>query len=227
MCLYRLGYSHVRNLLLRLKGQPVTRILTFHDIPAGDEGNFRKMLYTAKRYSNVLSLDDYFSGKCASDRVNTVLTFDDGYKSWVTEAAPTLRNLGLPATFFISSGLLGEDKPNNAEFLNSRLQLTGDTVGLTKQDVRDLAGQGFTIGGHTSNHSNLSQMFDDAQITLEIAQDKQELERIIGREIRYFAYPYGGCRNERVNLSGLVEGAGYMGAVTTVAGFNTSVTDPY
>ena len=99
LLLYYLGYSRIRNLVFRLKQKPVTRIVMFHDILPEASGFFKANLYFLKRHTNVVSLDDFFSGKLSSKKINVVITFDDGYKSWVTLAVPTLKELGYDAVY--------------------------------------------------------------------------------------------------------------------------------
>ncbi|NOY63455.1 MAG: polysaccharide deacetylase family protein [Gammaproteobacteria bacterium] len=38
------------------------------------------------------------------------ITFDDGFRNNVTHAAPILKNLGIPATFFLSTGYIGKQR---------------------------------------------------------------------------------------------------------------------
>jgi peptidoglycan/xylan/chitin deacetylase (PgdA/CDA1 family) len=226
LILYYLGCPGIRNLLVRLQGQSLTRFVTFHDIPNQAVDNFRAILRFLKHKTKVVSLDDYFVGKVSNDKINVVITFDDGYGSWITNVVPALQELQMPATFFISSGFLGLAKKDADAFIRDRLKADSKAlVGLTKENVRQLADAGFTIGGHTCNHVNLGQMEDVTNLTREVVVDKQKLESIIGREIHYFAYPFGACRNPKIDLIGVLKGAGYKGAVTTAVGFNTAQTN--
>ena len=45
-------------------------------------------------------MEDFFSGRSRDNIINVVLTFDDGYKGWVTNGLPLLKRLNLPAAFF-------------------------------------------------------------------------------------------------------------------------------
>ena len=231
LLLYFLGYSRIRNWVLRLGHKPVVVVVYFHDLPPETIECFRADLHFLKRSTNVVSLDDYFSGRLSSEKINVVITFDDGYKSWVTDAVPILKEMGLPATFFISSGFVGLSKEDQSEFMRSKLFLelppASISGGLNVEDVRKFVEEGFTVGGHTVNHCNLAELQDSVRLRYEIAEDKMRLEKIIGKQIDYFAYPFGAYQNPKLNLAEVLKESGYRGAVTTVSGFNTVSTRPY
>jgi len=46
-----------------------------------------------------------------SDQPAAVITFDDGYRDNLTAGLPVLRKYGLPATFFIAAGSMGNQEP--------------------------------------------------------------------------------------------------------------------
>ena len=229
--LYSLGYSKIRNWLLRLQHKPVAVFVYFHDLPPETIGCFRANLHFLKRSTNVISLDDFFSGRLSSEKINVVITFDDGYKSWITDAVPILKEMGLPATFFVTSGFVGLSKEDESEFMRSKLLIKlrpgSITGGLNVEDVRKFVDEGFTVGGHTLNHCNLAGLRDSVQLKYEITEDKMRLERIIGKKIDYFAYPFGAYQNPEINLAEVLKESGYRGAVTTVSGFNSVGTSPY
>lgn len=227
-----LGYSRIRNLVLRLQRKPVARFVTFHDVLPEALGCFEANLHFLKRSTNVVSLDDFFSGRLASEKINTVITFDDGYKSWVSDAVPVLKELGLPAMFFVSSGFVGLSKEDEAEFIRSKLLLKPTphrriTGGLNFEDVRRIVEEGFTVGGHTLNHCNLAELRDSVQLRYEIAEDKMRLERLTGTKIEYFSYPFGAYQNPVINVTEVLRESGYRGAVTTISGFNSITSNPY
>jgi peptidoglycan/xylan/chitin deacetylase (PgdA/CDA1 family) len=228
LLLYYLGYAKVRNFLLRFRGKPVARFVMFHDIPDEAEENFRATLRFLKQQTNVVSLNDYFAGRLCSKKVNVVVTFDDGYKSWISKAAPALRQLEMPATFFISSGFLGLSDEKEDEFTRVNLKVTRKITGsLSEKDVRWLSEEGFAIGGHTCAHANLADIRGRTELLREILNDKRKLEAIIGKEIHFFAYPFGVYNHPSEDLKGVLEEAGYTGAVTTIPGFNNAGTNRY
>jgi len=228
LLLYYLGFSRTRNMLFRFQRKPVARFVTFHDIPNEADANFRATLRFLKQNTNVISLDEFFAGRLSCKMMNTVITFDDGYKSWMSNALPALRQHGLPATFFVSSGFLGLPRNDEAEFIRSKLKTTRKTSGgLSETDVRKIADENFTIGGHTWNHLNLAGIRDMAELRREILSDKRRLESIIGKEIQYFAYPFGAYRNPDNDLIEVLKEVGYRAALTTVPGFNTAGSNPH
>lgn len=233
LLLYYFGYSKVINFLYRLQRKPITRIITFHDIPLESVEYFEANLRFLRRNTNVVSFDDFFSGRLSLDRINVVITFDDGYKSWVTHALPILKNLELPATFFVSSGFVGLSKEDEIKFVRTKLLLTQDLVlhtatrSLAIEDLKRIVGEGFTVGGHTSNHCNLAEIYDSAKLRYEIADDKAKLEIMTCRNIEYFAYPSGAYQNPKLDLTEVLREVGYRAAVTTVSGFNSASTSPY
>lgn len=228
---YYLGYSRINNLILRCLCKPVTRILAFHDVLSKDLKNFETNLFFLKCKTNVTSLDNYFGNRLVTDKINVVITFDDGYKSWVTNVLPILKKLELPATFFISSGFVGLTKEEETEFKRRKLfrklpprEISG---GLSLSDFHKLTDAGYAIGGHTVNHVDLTEALDIGRLKHEIAEDKRWLEHMTGRNISYFSYPTGAFRNPQINLVELLREADYKAAVTTVAGFNTEHTNPF
>lgn len=217
--------------MLRILHRPVTRFVTFHDIMPEAAGYFKRNLCFLKKSTNVVSLDDFFSARLSSKKINVVITFDDGYKSWPNYAIPQLQKLRLPATFFVTSGFVGLSKKDEVEFMQSRLFLTHGphrkTIGLSSEDLKEIAEKGFTIGGHALNHYNLGKLQDISQVKYEITEDKLRLEKITGVKVEYFAYPSGAYYNPRINLINMLKESGYKGAVTTVPGFNNARSNPF
>lgn len=228
---YYLGFSRTRNMLLRLRRKPVARFVAFHDILPEALSHFKANIRFLKRHTNVISIEDYFSGRTLSNKINVVITFDDGYKSWLTCAVPVLKKFGLPAIFFITSGFIGLSLEDETEFVRSNLCQTLDNQrisgSLSIEEVKKIVEEGFAIGGHTLNHCNLGKLEDNAQLRNEIAEDKRRLEEITSAKIEYFAYPSGADFNPMTNLVSLIAESGYKGAVTTVPGFNSKKANPF
>lgn len=109
--LHRLGHTTGLS-LSRAREFPVARIITFHavGVPSCSTEAFTAQLEFLKKNFRVVSLAELV--KALRDRQPDIahwvaLTFDDGTRNNGTVAAPILKRLGLPATFFICPGLVG------------------------------------------------------------------------------------------------------------------------
>ena len=81
-------------------------VMTFHSVPSG--AWFRRALEAIGRWYRFVGVEevcDYFEGR---QRFNDccLVTFDDGERSFATEALPVLETLGVPAVLFVSPGVL-------------------------------------------------------------------------------------------------------------------------
>src|SRR6187200_49702 len=135
------------------------------------------------------------------------VTFDDGYHDNLDHAIPVLRDLGIPATFFIPTAIIdGTARPYWYE---------RPPPMLTWSELRQIAQDGlFAIGAHTCTHPALPKLSDDAAWT-EIAASKREVEERTGRRAEAFAYPAGVYGEREVRM---VREAGYRVGVTTLPG---------
>jgi hypothetical protein len=83
-----LRYGTLRNSLLRVRHRAVARFVTFHDVPVESFRLFREKLDFLKRRTRVISLEDYFAVRLSEEKINVVITFDDGYGSDIAVPAP-------------------------------------------------------------------------------------------------------------------------------------------
>ena len=80
------------------------------------------------------------------------LTFDDGWRNWLTVALPVLRSLDVRATFFVCPGLFGRQHPD----------VPGEAGELIRaEEARALHDAGMELGSHTLTHPDLRAL-DDA-----------------------------------------------------------------
>ncbi len=155
----------------------------------------------------------------APDRTNCIaLTFDDGFASVAAIAAPLLREAGVPATLFLTTGYVGRDNrwPSQPRSAPARPMMSW-------RDVEELHRDGWEIEAHTQTHPELLEL-SDAGIEHEVEAPKHEIERRLGRTPQSFAYPYGRF-DERVVKA---VRAHYRYAVSTrMAALDDGVADPY
>jgi peptidoglycan/xylan/chitin deacetylase (PgdA/CDA1 family) len=122
---------------------------------------------------------DELTGAPASGTV--VLTFDDGFRTALTDVAPLLERLSVRGTFYVSPGLFGEQ----------HTQVSGDQGRLLNADeAKALVEAGMELGSHTMSHPDLRKL-SDQDLASELEESKAAIEKITGRPCRTFAYPYG------------------------------------
>lgn len=106
-------------------------------------------------------------------------------------------------------------------------KLLPDNLMMTTDQVCELSRAGMEIGGHTVTHPILATL-NRGQAKHEILDGKERLEKIIGKQLRLFAYPNG--KPGKDYLPGhveLVRELGFEGAVSTQWGVSSSSTDLY
>jgi peptidoglycan/xylan/chitin deacetylase (PgdA/CDA1 family) len=96
---------------------------------------------------------------------------------------------------------------------------------LSRDQVRKLADAGVEIGGHTVLHPILTSVSEE-RARNEIVDGKRELEAIIGRPVKVFAYPNGKPQRDYADCHvEMAKAAGFELAVTTVNGLATPMND--
>lgn len=102
-----------------------------------------------------------------------------------------------------------------------------DARALTPSELAQLAASDMvTIGAHTVDHVRLRGLPPREQ-EQSISSSKEELERLSGRAITHFAYPYGGPDSFDDHSVDAVRSAGFETACTTVPGNARSTSDPH
>jgi peptidoglycan/xylan/chitin deacetylase (PgdA/CDA1 family) len=94
-------------------------------------------------------------------------------------------------------------------------------------DLRQMADAGVEIGAHTCSHIDLGGQLPPAQLDKEIAGCKRELEDAIGREVRYFAFPYGLPQNLSSAAFRVAHRSGFRGVCSAYGGYNFPGDDPF
>lgn len=96
---------------------------------------------------------------------------------------------------------------------------------MTSRQVAQLHRAGMSIGGHTLRHPILATL-DDAEATVEIAENRRRLEQLTGTAVDLFAYPNGkpGADFDQRHPS-LLRELGFRAAVTTSPGVTGAGTD--
>ena len=89
--------------------------------------DFRDQMRWLHNYANVISMDelvDMYHSKSRVPKKTVVVTFDDGFKNNYTVAAPILSEFKIKTTFYITSGMIGGEKPFWVDEIESCLNAT-------------------------------------------------------------------------------------------------------
>ena len=156
------------------------------------------------------------TGQDVSKRV--VITFDDGYQDFCTEAFPVMKQCGFSATVFLATDRI-KDAP---------LRLEGVDY-LTWREVRELHEEGIRFGSHTVTHPDLRSLGPD-QIDYELAFSKDTIEQRLGTPIESFAYPFAFPEEDRGFarfLMDVLKNQGFDNGVSSIIGRADSGTNRF
>lgn len=153
--------------------------------------------------------------KPASPNKKVVISFDDGFRNVLENAAPVLRRHNFTGIQFIVHDLMGATNRWDASEPPEPL--------MTREEVQEWLAEGHEIGSHTLTHPDLAQLGAE-RLRAEVVDSKKALEDTFGIRIRHFCYPFG-----RLNewVAACVQEAGYETACTVVFGFPTAETKPF
>ncbi|SNY48778.1 Peptidoglycan/xylan/chitin deacetylase, PgdA/CDA1 family [Paractinoplanes atraurantiacus] len=112
------------------------------------------------------------------------VTFDDGYRDFLTQGVPILKETGTGATLYASVGHLG----GTAGWLGPWAPDFGPM--LTWDELAEVRDAGVEIGNHSMIHHPLD-VLPPAQLRDEIVNSHQQLEQRLQTRVRSFAYPHG------------------------------------
>ena len=146
-----------------------------------------------------------------------VLTFDDGFADFYTNALPVLQQCGFTATLYIATGFIG----STSRWLAREGEATRPM--LTWAQVNEIGACGIECGGHTHWHPQLDTL-PLAEARDEIVRCKKLLEDHSGQKVSSFAYPHG---YHSAAIKRLVREAGYTSACAVGYAMSSTTTDPF
>lgn len=153
-----------------------------------------------------------------------LITFDDGYRDNLVNAAPVLLKHGYPAVQFVPLAYVGNSIPLPHERHLSASGVHNPTVDWG--EIRELEQYGVRVESHGISHKPLAELEID-EAAREIAISKLQLEERLGRPVRAFSYVKGSEADYKpVQHPMLVRQAGYDLAFTAVSGGNGPDSDP-
>ncbi|HXJ77836.1 MAG TPA: polysaccharide deacetylase family protein [Candidatus Methylomirabilis sp.] len=204
-------------------GYQIVPILCYHNLGPESKGRLllaaskfdEQMRYLKANDYRVVSLADFVEFTRLDRQLpqrSVVLTFDDGYKSFMQYAFPLLKELGFTATLFVYTDYIGAGK--NA---------------LSWQDLKELTAVGFDIEAHSKTHGDLRRgaAEPDAQyqrrMQAELGQPQDLFRRNLGQPRPIIAFPYGSWDE---SLLGRLTDYGYVAGFSVRRQGNASFIRP-
>jgi peptidoglycan/xylan/chitin deacetylase (PgdA/CDA1 family) len=140
-----------------------------------------KMLHDSG-YHTILPADLYechTNGKRLPAK-SIMITFDDNSTGQFTNALPVMDQYQFKAVFFVMTVAVGKKGY------------------LSAAQIQQMARQGHEIGLHTWDHHNVTH-YTPADWPVQLYKPRQQLEKITGQPVQFFAFPYGAWNDTAVN----------------------------
>jgi peptidoglycan/xylan/chitin deacetylase (PgdA/CDA1 family) len=198
--------------------EPCIRVLSYHrfgamrlDPVAVTSAAFDAQLDWLRQHVDILTPARFEAIQRGAEplrRDAILITIDDGHRSVLKDAVPTLARHAVQAVIFVCPGVI--DVEAAAAHEESRQFMSWQEL----QAVRSL---GHTIGPHGLTHRSLGQM-PLAQASEEIRLATEALQAHLGGSSPFFAFPYGTREDFCDDLIGPLTAHGYRYCFTSIHG---------
>ena len=146
-----------------------------------------------------------------------VISFDDGYADFLSNALPVLQYYGFGATLYVVTKYVGQ----SSSWLHA--QGAGDQPMLTWAQLAAVSAAGIECGAHSHTHAQLDTI-PLREAREEITRSKSELEQHLNISVETFSYPYG---YHNASVRELVQSAGFTSACAVKHALSTVHDDRF
>ena len=143
-----LYYCGLSGLILRicLRIKPAKLIMMYHRLSDKDNGvfpgikptNFERQISVLKKFFKVITLSEFAELRNSAKDSLAVITFDDGYKNTYTKAFPVLKDNGIPATVFLTTGPIDNRDMVWTDKLNLIKKNDASLLEATKNNLKNM-----------------------------------------------------------------------------------------
>lgn len=124
------------------------------------------------------------------------VTFDDGVRSVLHNAAPVLAHHGIPSTMFVVTGWADGRHPD------------GPAHVLDWTELVALRATGMTLASHSVSHPDFGRL-DPGAARAELAESRVRMREVLGEDVEEFAIPFGQSANWTDTARRAATDAGY------------------
>ena len=181
---------------------------------------FEAQLNYLRRHYKVISLAEFIEARKRNvplpDR-SVVLTFDDGYRNFLTGALPRLIARDMRVSVFLITDRI---QPENQSHVNEWRESDDETF-LSWKEIKELQQHGVEFGSHTCSHRKLSEL-GTVEAERELRVSYQTIAAHLSQVTMPLAFPYGAYSEAVIATTRELP---YTCALTTDAGANAPLTD--
>lgn len=150
-----------------------------------------------------------------SSRLAVHLSFDDGYADNCLHAVPSLLSKKIPFTYYVTTQNVRNGKPFPHDLKRGR-PLAPNSI----EEICAMADAGVEIGVHTRTHPDLGTFRRRSEIELEVRGAREDLAQWIGKQPRYFAFPFGLHHNLNSRVIQYLCDEAFSGFCSAYGGYN-------
>jgi peptidoglycan/xylan/chitin deacetylase (PgdA/CDA1 family) len=217
--------GHPAARLLGLRARPRVPILMYHSVSdnlfakshpyyqinTSPNVFARQMRWLRRNGYRTMDLPEMLAAMHAGQDLSrvVVITFDDGYQDFYTDALPVMKQCGFTATIFLATDRIQD----------VAVRIEGADY-LTWREVRELHAEGIQFGSHTVTHPDLRSLGPE-QIDYELGYSKETIEQKLGAPVPSFSYPFAFPEEDRDFTRYLLDALanhGFENGVSTILG---------
>jgi peptidoglycan/xylan/chitin deacetylase (PgdA/CDA1 family) len=183
---------------------------------------FEAQLDYLRRHYHVISLAEFLKARENNEPLpdrSVVLTFDDGYRNFLTGALPRLIARDMPVSVFLITDRIRMENGLDRKVWSE----SDDETFLSWDEVKELQRHSVEIGSHTCSHSKLSEL-GPADAERELRASHETIASNLSQTRMPLAFPYGSYSEAVLAMTRRLP---YTCALTTDSGTNSVVTDPF
>jgi peptidoglycan/xylan/chitin deacetylase (PgdA/CDA1 family) len=150
------------------------------------------------------------------------ITFDDGYAENFQHALPLLLKHRIACTYFVSTQHVLSGQPFPHDVASGRALRPN-----TPQQLRAMSDAGIEIAAHTRTHVDLGTVHDPQVLYDEVVGSMQDLQAMLNRRVRYFAFPFGLHANLNSQVFHLARQNGLEAVCSAYGGYNFAGDDDF